>query len=256
MTNNELIYYENLKRKKHRNSEGCFLIEGIHLIEECLKSKYYNRSLEKIIVRKDLSDTNYLKRIKKITDETELVYLEKNRFKKLTETNNQQGIIGIVKKTFSKKTIKKNLIVALDKLNDPGNLGTIIRTCHWFDVDEILLSKNSVELFNSKVIRATQGALFNIIIKEEQELSEELQKLLQQGFHIYLTDTLGKKPLNEIKFHTRENNVLVFGNEANGISEEISCNNSYKTIQINRVTNCESLNVGVSVGIVLYSFRN
>ena len=255
MTNKELKYYENLKRKKFRDSEGYFLIEGVHLIEECLNSKYYNKALKKLILEKGFLNNELLEKINSKTPNIETAHLEKNKFNKLTDTENPQGIIGVIKKT--KPVIKednKKLIVALENLNDPGNLGTILRTCYWFNVNEILISRNSVELYNSKVVRATQGALFNLIIREEQNLSNELKKLYSKGFEIYLTDSEGKFKLNEMNFKKRTNYVFVFGNEANGISEELKQNKIFNTLRIKRNTNCESLNVGVSVGIILNSF--
>ena len=257
MTNKELKYYENLKRKIFRDSEGYFLIEGVHLIEECLNSKYYNESLKKLILQKGFSNKELLEKINSKIRNIDTAYLDKNKFKKLTDTENSQGIIGIVEKT--KPIVKagnKKLIVALENLNDPGNLGTILRTCFWFNVDEILISRNSVELFNSKVIRATQGALFNLIIHEEQNLANELRKLYGKGFEIYLTDSEGKFELSEMNFKKKNNFVFVFGNEANGISKELKQNKNFNTLRIKRNTNCESLNVGVSVGIILNSVRN
>ena len=257
MTNNELKYYENLKRKKYRDSEDLLLIEGIHLIEECLKSKYYCQSLNKLIIRNGFINNEFLKIIQAVPGNIEIVYLEKNKFKKLSETVNTQGIIGVVQKTpLKRKSKRKNLIVALDCINDPGNLGTIIRTCYWFDVDEILISQQSAELFNSKVVRATQGAMFNIIIKENQDLSKELNKLSTEGYQIYLADSNGKKLLSDLKFENKEHAVFVFGNEAHGISKELIRLKNFNTIRIRRNTQCESLNVGVSVGIFLNSYRN
>ena len=257
MTNNELKYYENLKRKKFRDSEGYFLIEGVHLIEECLNSKYYNEALKKLILEKGFSNNELLEEIKSKTRNIEVAFLEKNKFKKLTDTENSQGIIGVVKKI--KPIIKagnKKLLIALDNLNDPGNLGTILRTCYWFNVDEVLISRNSVELFNSKVVRATQGALFNLIIREEQDFTNKLKELFAKGFEIYLTDSEGIFELSEMNFKKDGNHVFIFGNEANGISEELKQNKNFNTLRIKRNTNCESLNVGVSVGIILNSFRN
>ncbi|MBL7129572.1 MAG: RNA methyltransferase [Ignavibacteria bacterium] len=257
MTNKELKYYENLKRKKFRDSEGYFLIEGVHLIEECLYSKYYNEALKKLILEKGFSNNELLEKINSKIPNIETAYLEKNKFNKLTDTENPQGIIGVIKKTKPvAKEGNKKLLIALEKLNDPGNLGTIIRTCYWFDVDEVLISRNSVELYNSKVVRATQGALFNLIIREEQNLTNELKKLYSKGFEIYLADSEGKFELSEMNFKKSSNYVFVFGNEANGISEKLKQNKNFNTLRIKRNTNCESLNVGISVGIILNSFRN
>lgn len=260
MTNNEIKYYEKLRQKKYRESENKFLIEGIHLVEECLQSALFRNQLEKIIVRNDFDTKSLNKIFHKHNSFPELYTADERAFSKLTETVNSQGVIGIVSRPmlnynidFSKTGL---LIVALDNLNDPGNLGTILRTCYWFGVDEVLLSKNSVEIYNSKVIRSSQGAIFNLNIRSDLDLEIELSEYRRNQMSVFLSDS-NSESLQGIFMNTvKKNIVVVFGNEANGISANILNCKDYQKFGIDRFTKCESLNVSVAAGIVLNEIKN
>lgn len=250
MTNNEIKYFINLKKKEFRDSENIFLIEGTHLIGECITSKYYRNNLIRIFINNKYKD--------KLLDKLEssgfsFEVLQENIFNKLSETKNSQGIIAVVKKNDEKifTGIDVDLVIALDNINDPGNLGTILRTCWWFGVNKIFISSNSVDVFNSKVIRGSQGALFNLDISTNIDLNKTLKDLSNIGWKLYATDLKANKYLDEIDFGVTKKNIFVFGNEANGISREILSNPLFKKIKIKGHSSCESLNVGVSVGIVL-----
>lgn len=151
---------------------------------------------------------------------------------------------------------ESSLIVALDSINDPGNLGTIMRTCYWFGVNEVLIGSGSAEIYNSKVIRASQGAIFNLNISAEVNLEIELKKFYEKDFHIILTDPAAESDLSDYSFSSDQKYVLVFGNEANGISENILGHNKYTKIRIKAYSGCESLNIAVAAGIILNSIKN
>ncbi|MBK8550307.1 MAG: RNA methyltransferase [Ignavibacteria bacterium] len=259
MTKNEIKYYSGLKIKKYRDSEKKFLIEGVHLIQECLKSKNYRTNLEKVIIREDFRNEELLKIIRNNENKTDIILLNEKTFSHLAETVNSQGIIGVVAQnsnSFLKEFPDGNLIVALDSINDPGNLGTIIRTSYWFGADQMLISKNSVDLFNSKVIRSSQGALFNLNIIDEADLEVDLKKLYEKKYNIILTALNSDTNLSDFRFKAYEKYVFVFGNEASGISRGILDNKNYQKIRISGFTDCESLNISVSAGIFLNTFRN
>ena len=251
----DLKLYSSLKQKKYREESGKFLIEGFHLIEECLNSSY---SLSLIIIRDDIYLENYTAVSKKVKSKKVLVEsLPVKTFNKLSETENSQGIIGVVSKKRSsqeniKAASKPELIVALDRITDPGNLGTIIRTSYWYGVGKILVSGNSVDIYNSKVIRASQGAIFHINIEDNTDLHGKLHEMKEHGYKIYLVTLNGKQNLDGIIKSNRS--VFVFGNEAGGIAEEL-VNLGFHTLKIEGNSDCESLNVSVAAGIVLYEFR-
>jgi RNA methyltransferase, TrmH family len=253
MNKNDLKFYTKLRQKKYRDSEKMFLIEGIHLIEECLKSKYFSDKLELVIFREGFETDTIKKKLRDIRIEE----ISDVNFRKLSETVNSQGIIGIVKMSCSTNQneisdSEQNIIVALEDINDPGNLGTTIRTCYWFGVEEMLLSSNSVDMYNSKVIRASQGAIFNLIIKEDIKFTERLKTYIENGYEIIFTTIDSQNDLNENTFDKKKKYVIIFGNEANGISKKLKDQIAHKKLKIKSYSNCESLNLATSVGIVLY----
>jgi RNA methyltransferase, TrmH family len=255
MTHKELKFFSNLQKKEYRDREHLFLIEGIHLIDECLTSKYYSRNIHRIFVKKDFSDKLSGKLLASgIIPEV----ISDIQFNKLSETKNPQGIIGVVSIHNEKNFLSENdkLIIALDDLNDPGNLGTILRTCWWYGVDKIYLSSNSVDIYNSKVIRSSQGALFNLDLISDVNFKIELLKLQKKGWSVYLTAVKAEMFLDEINIDIKKKNIIVFGNEANGVNVELLSNNNFRKIKIKGYSKCESLNVGVSAGIILDYFRN
>lgn len=251
MTKNETSYYKNLlKDRKFRSEEKKFIIEGAHLIEEAVSSKYYNNNIEKIFVRKDFDNKNLLDKI----SEYDIEYLSSKEFDKISDTVNSQGISAILKIN-DKINLKDsgNIILALDKINDPGNLGTILRTVYWFGVELVLLSNDSVDLYNPKTVRASQGAILNVLVKTGLNLSEELKNY--QDYKVFLTDLSAKKYIEEVNLEKTDKIILVFGNEATGISQELLDEN-YQKIKIKGYTACDSLNLSISAGIMLYCFRN
>ena len=154
--------------------------------------------------------------------------------------------MGICKKIESKPIEKK--VLMLDDVQDPGNLGTIIRSCVAFNIDTIILSECSVDIYNSKVLRATQGMIFNINIIEEN-LLKVIEDLKEKDYKIYATKVNGGKSLKNVE--KSEKFAIIMGNEGNGVSKEIlDVCDEYIYIDMN--TSCESLNVGVATSIILY----
>lgn len=203
------------------------------------------------------SHTAILEKIAK--NKTIVEPLPEKLFNKLTDTESSQGIVGVVKHPKVKQGGKEpGIILALDKINDPGNLGTIIRTAYWFGVPEILLSSNSADPYNPKVIRATQGGIFHTQIFEDADLLSEFKKLKANGYEIYLFTLDAKQTLSQIlksdKSDKSDKSVIVFGSEAHGISEEL-LNADFEKVKIEGYSGSESLNVAIAAGIALYEFR-
>lgn len=257
MTGNELKYFSKLRLKKYRDQENKFLIEGDHLVAECVRSKFYSSNLTNIFIREDYSNESLLDKIQIKRPDIEITSLSERQFNQLTETVNPQGIIGVVLKSAkNSRTLngESKLITALDNVNDPGNLGTIIRTCHWFGLDELIIGTESVEIFNPKVIRASQGSLFHFEIHDNIELTKELKLYFENGYKIILADLNSKLCLDELSIDSNKKYLIVFGNEAKGIRDEISGNKNYDKIKIRGFSDCESLNLSVSAGIFLNAF--
>lgn len=245
---NDIKYYASLKQKKYRKEHKQFLIEGFHLIEECLNSPY---ELEYIILRNDIDLSAHPGILSKISkNKTKVDALPENAFNKLVETESSQGVVGVVNIPETDESDEGEIILALDRINDPGNLGTIIRTAYWFNVKTILLSENSADVFNSKVIRSSQGGVFHVNVKEDCNLEEQLLKNKMNNAGVYLFTLDGNTSLNEARKQEGKK-ILVFGNESHGISPEID-NPGYYKVKIDGKSSCESLNVAISCGIALY----
>ena len=230
-TNNDYIKrIKKLNNKKYRDVYNEFLIEGEHLVLEA----YKNGILKELILEES---SNFKLDVK-------TSYVSSNVLKYISELDNPSSIIGICKKIEEKDI--GNKIVILDGVQDPGNLGTIIRSSVAFNIDTIVLSEECVDLYNSKVIRATQGMLFNInIIK--RDIKEFINTL--KDYKIYGTKVNGGKSLKSIE--KVEKFAIIMGSEGQGVSSDIldMCSD-YIYIDMNK--NCESLNVGVATSIILY----
>ena len=250
ITKAEGKYYASLKQKKYRDLEKKFIIEGTHLIEEVLTSGYYNKNLDKVFIRNDYTDDAILKKLSKAG--VPVFSIESKTFDKIADTVTPQGIFGIVKYLeTAPEASQGSLIIAFDEINDPGNLGTILRTAYWFGVKRAALSKNSVDIYNPKVIRSSQGGSFNILAETNLDLHTYLSSKQKDGWTVLLTDLSAEENISEMDFKAGEKYVVVFGSEANGISKEILDDPGFRRVKIRAYSDCESLNVGVSVGIVL-----
>lgn len=250
LTAEEAKKLSSLKVKKYRDRLNLFLIEGEHLIEEAVSSDY-SGFIEYILVRHDYDNEDFLKKI----GGYRIVKASSKHFEKISETSNPQGIAALLNKPESDFEFDSHIIVALDNINDPGNAGTILRTCYWFGVEQIILGNNTVDLYNPKTLRASQGAVFHVSARESEDLKTTLDDLSAQGYDIYITSLNGKN-IETCKFEKDKKYVFVFGNEANGVSESILSEKKFARISIKGYSECESLNVGVSSGIILNHIRS
>lgn len=231
--NEKIKMIKKLQTKKFRDIDNLFIVEGDHLVKEA-----YNAGLLKtLIIEEDYE----------FSLEVDKMYCTSKVMKYLSELDTPKKVMGVCLKRNNKVT--GNRILALDGVQDPGNLGTIIRSAVAFNIDTIILSEECVDLYNSKVIRASQGMLFhiNIVIGNLKEILSSLNE-----YKIYGTKVDGGTSLDNIL--VPEKFVIVMGNEGNGMSNEISniCDN-YIYIDMN--SNCESLNVAVATSIILYELR-
>lgn len=230
--NNERVKrWTSLNDKKYQEQEGLFLIEGEHLVEEGFKSGHL---VETIV----LDGCNY--------DYENVSYVSEAVMKKITNLTNVPKIIGVSKK-IQPKDFNGNMVI-LDRVADPGNLGTIIRSAVAFGIDTIVLGKGSVSVYNPKVVRATEGLLFHINIIEA-DLEEFIPKIKENGYKIFVTDVLNGNSLYEEKFDGLC--AIVMGNEGVGVNEDIKVLRD-EALYIPIDKTCESLNVGVATSIILY----
>lgn len=232
LQNEKVKYWLKLKDKKFRDAEGVYLVEGAHLVEEALK----NNIVREIISSKESAFSPHYVVTKEI-------------LKKLSSQVTPDEIFAVVYK--NKEHEVNGPLIILDGLQDPGNLGTIIRSASAFSFDTICLSLDTVDLYNEKVIRSTEGMHFtkNIIRKDLQEFIPYLKKC---GYRIYTTDVTKGKELKEMIFPLKS--AFIIGNEGRGVKESIAKEaTDYLHIKMNE--NCESLNAGVCASIIMYEFR-
>ena len=246
ITRNELKYYSSLSQKKFRESELKFIVEGLKNVEEGLDSHY---DCEIVLTTFEFAELhkNFLSDVKRKKIRIEI--LRSQDFIRISETKSPQGIAAVFRyaklKFYPDKT-ESNVLVYLDNISDPGNLGTIIRTCDWFGINEILISKFSVDYLNPKAIRASMGSIFHLYIFEEVEPAL-LDDLKLNNYRIICSDLDGKN-IYDYKFPDKI--VLVFSNEATGPSEVVKTI-ADDVITIPKYGNAESLNVAVASGIIL-----
>ena len=156
------------------------------------------------------------------------------------------------KKPVSAEVLREAVfIVALDEVGDPGNLGTILRTCDWFGVDAVLLSKGCVSLYNEKVVRSTSGSIFHLPIYEDVDLIKTLPELKNNGYTVIATGMDGELLTQTL---LPNKTVLVLGNEAHGVSDAVKKISDHQ-VSIPRFGNAESLNVGVACAVFLSQWR-
>lgn len=227
LSKSKIKLIRSLKMKKNRDKEGFFIVEGNKIISEFIEQ--YPSQIELIA---GISENHIFER-QFITEESTL--------KDLSSFKTPSNFLAVIKKPqFQNK--KSGIKIALDGIQDPGNLGTIIRTADWFGIDEIICSKETVDCFNPKVIQSTMGSIFRVHVRY-LDLEEELKA--QQNVYIA---TMEGENFRQIDFS--ENSIIVFGNEGNGISDKI-LNLNFPKMTIPRIGQAESLNVAMATGIVL-----
>ncbi|MCA0986295.1 TrmH family RNA methyltransferase [Guptibacillus algicola] len=237
--NQKVKDWKKLQSKKGREKASAFLIEGPHIVEEAAKA---NALVTEVILSEGSEfEVNLFKDQPKVYTVTEKV------MKEITATETPQGIIAVCEMTESVIEDKGKFIL-LDAIQDPGNLGTIIRTAHSAGYDGVLLGNGTVDLYNSKVLRSTQGSLFHIPIKKV-DLQEAVQDFNNAGLSIYATEVSGGTPYNQLQ--GPEHFAIIMGNEANGVSKDLQ-ELAHEKVYIPIYGGAESLNVAVAAGILMY----
>lgn len=248
---NEIVKnIKKLKEKKYRDLENAYIIEGIKLVKEAI---YENAKIRQIIMCENYADN------KEIDKETlyeiskyNLIYVTEKVFNTITDVKTPQGIIAIVEKNNSTCEINysEEIIIALDDVQDPGNLGTIIRTADSANLKQIILSKNSADPYNPKVVRSTMGGIFRVNIIEVDNLEETLKQTQKNGFKVMVTVLDTQKSIYDVNYNKK---VIIIGNEANGISKAIQ-NIADEKVKIPMLGKTESLNASVAAGVMIYEY--
>ncbi len=232
-----------LKDKKHRDKQGVFIAEGLRFVNEIPESVF----IEEYIVSENFKEDICLR------DGVRVYTLSDNLFKMLSDTESPQGIIAVCKKlkADSKEalSVKNGLFIIAEEINDPGNLGTIIRTADACGAAAVFLSKGSVDLYNSKVLRSTMGSLFHLPIITDIDIKELVSEMKKLGITTYAAHLKGEKFPQEMDF--KEGTAFILGNEARGLKDETAALADIY-IKIPMPGKAESLNLSVAAAMLMY----
>ena len=243
----QLQYYSSLLTKKYRKTENKFIVEGKKSVLEGLNSNY---KCEAVFITNKFTDENIDTFSQIETSIHNIIQLKQKEFEKISDTITPQGLAAVFVKPMLEFSINllsnDKLIVLLDNISDPGNLGTIFRNCDWFGIKNILLSENIVDHTNPKVIRSSMGSIFHLNIFESVT-AELLKNLKQQNFEILCADLEGE---NIFTYTNDKKKILILSSESHGPSREIE-KMSDKKICIPKLGSAESLNVASASAVLL-----
>jgi len=241
--NNLFKEIKKLKEKKHRIKSNKYLIEGLRFVEEAIKSKV---SIDSIIFTESFKEKNpdlFLK----INENIKLIQMNEALLKQLCSTENPQGIVGVI--NMQNKELKSGeLVVLVDKVQDPGNMGTIIRSAHAAGAAGIVMTKGTVDIYNDKTLRSTMGSIFYIPIVEDDSL-DFVKSLKKEGYKLVVSSLQGKNNFFEENLQGKV--MIAVGNEGNGVSDEVYDIADIK-VKIPMPGEAESLNVAVATSIMIY----
>lgn len=234
INNDKIKKYSKLLQKKYRDETNLYIVSTDHLVREAIK-----RNIVVDIFLLDGRENKY----------GNVTYVTEQVMRKLTNLKTLPSVVAIVKKEKSNE-IKGNVIM-LDGLQDPGNVGTIIRSAVAFNINTIIVGDNTVDIYNEKVLRASEGMIYNInIIK--RNLVDSIMDLKLDGYTVIGTKVDNGKNIKDISANKY---AFIVGNEGNGINSEILdlCD---EYVYINMSESCESLNVGIASSIIMYEINN
>jgi TrmH family RNA methyltransferase len=216
---NEIIKnIKKLKEKKYRDLTNQYIVEGIKLVKEAISE---NAKINKIIVCEDCeNDGSIEKSLMYEIAKYDCVYVSKKIFEYITDVNSPQGILAVIEKKSNSENISFNedIIVVLDGIQDPGNLGTILRTVDSVNLKQIILSENTADAYNPKVVRSTMGAIFRLNIVESKNIVETLKNIKKNKYKVMVTSLQTEKTIYTVNYNKK---AIVIGNEANGVSNKV-----------------------------------
>ncbi|HAC16685.1 MAG TPA: hypothetical protein DCE78_12195 [Bacteroidetes bacterium] len=250
LSKNQITTYRKLAQRKYRDKFGLYLAEGLRVVSQLIEGDRVK--IEAIIV----TDTQHVDGLH--PGNVPVLVADASDFKSLSDTQQSQGIIAVCRKDVDASTeeliaLESGVIVALDRLQDPGNLGTIIRSATWFGASALILGSGSVEYYNPKVVRSTAGAI-DVLPHIEAELVPVLRNFSKNGWRICALDVgPGAIDINKAEFGSKT--IIIVGNEGSGLTDEVASEDYDRVFIRGRQEHVESLNAGVAVSICLYRFQ-
>tara|TARA_B110000037_G_scaffold223197_1_gene303695 strand:+ start:2445 stop:3191 length:747 start_codon:yes stop_codon:yes gene_type:complete len=243
LSKNEIKLVKSLQIKKYRDLNRLFVVEGVKLVQELLQQTHFK--IDGIFYTKDFEES--------IPNNIHSFEITNNELERISGLKNPNRVLAVVKYPTEQPIdfTADNLVLVLDNVNDPGNLGTIIRTADWFGIKQIIASVATVDLFNPKVIQASMGAVYRIRFYRTN-LTTAVQELSENGFEV-VGAALGGKNLYHKAFAKKM--ALVMGSESHGISSELEPFIS-EMVLIPQFGKTESLNVAMASGIILSHYKS
>lgn len=244
--NNLFKNTKKLKERKNRNKSSKYIIEGFRLVQEAFKA---NVNIDYLIVAEDSIGKIDQFLLNYITEDIKIYKISDNLFKELISTENPQGILAVINMNIMPLESNGSFYLLCDKLQDPGNLGTIIRTAHAAGVQGIILTKGTVDIYNEKTIRSTMGSVFYIPIHYDDDNLSLIKRLKEEGFNLVVTSLDTNKNFFDVDLKGKV--LLTVGNEGNGVSGEVLDIADTK-VKIPMPGNAESLNVAIAASVIMY----
>lgn len=236
------------KESKYRNQDKVFVVEGVKVVNELLNSCF---EIETICALRQWLDDNSKSIINKTNN---IIEVSGDELKKISSFSTPNQVLAVVKTPSPKEVVfKDKLVIALDQINDPGNLGTIIRIAHWFGIEDIICSENTVDQFNPKTIQSTMGSLFRVNVSYHN-LKSYLQNL-PKDYPIY--GAVVENGENIYEKQVQKHGIIIIGSESHGISNEILplINNPITIPNFSINQRAESLNASIATGIIVSEFK-
>ncbi|GAA0429208.1 RNA methyltransferase [Lentibacillus halophilus] len=241
LQNDKVKQWVKLHKRKGRSKAGMFLAEGFHVVEEAYENGW---NIVEIILQEGIDCPGWCQYLP-------VTFISKSVMQHVAQTETPQGIAATVTIKESEK-IDGDTVILLDGLQDPGNVGTIIRTADAAGFDSVVLGEGTVDLYNDKVIRSTQGSLFHLPVVQA-DLKETISSLQQEGFTVWAASVQNATSYEQLP--TTSKTALIVGNEGAGIREEI-IRMSDQSVRIPIRGKAESLNVSIAAGVLMYYINN
>ena len=247
--NEQVKHIRKLKEKKYRDEYNEYVIEGIKLIKEAIEEK---ADIKTIVVCDDCAknekiDSKLLYEVAKYN----CIYVEEKVFKSISDVQNHQGILAVLNKEEERKIdYNEGIIIVLDDVQDPGNLGTTLRTLDSAGLKQIIVSKGSGDVYNPKVVRSTMGAILRLNVIESKSLPDTLKEIKKHKYEIIATSLDTTNSIYDIEYKKK---AIIIGNEANGVSKEV-LDIADKKVKIPMLGKTESLNAAVATSIIVYEY--
>ena len=239
-----------LKEKKYRDQTNQYIVEGIKMIKEAITEEAVIKLI--VVCEENANSGSIDKKLLYEIAKYECIYVSKKVFDLISEVKTPQGILAVIEKDNSEDKIdyKQDVIVVLDGIQDPGNLGTILRTIDSVGLNQVIVSKETADAYNPKVVRSTMGAIFRVNIIESDNLLDTLKNIKKHKYKVMATSLETENSIYDVDYTKK---VLVIGNEANGVSQDI-LDYADEKIKIPMLGKTESLNASVATAVILYEY--